>query len=221
MSIGMVSAAQDYQNIKTSDNSTLYSSNIDTDVDADDVAVEHKKNGFFKVKVKNDDTDRPIKNLKIKLKIFTKSKSKTYKIKTNSKGIAKFNTKNLKMGKHKVIITSSDDNYPINKKANIYVGKKNTISFNGNYKKLKNKDTIKIHTKHDDDEKEVKLLFKGKSKHTVILKAKFFLKNKNTGKTIIKKDTVEFDDGKWDMPDADYSYKYSLTKVKVSYISYW
>jgi len=100
---------------------------IDVDVDADDKVVAYKKNSYFKVKVKEDDTNKPLKNIKVKIKVFTKSKSKTYTIKTNSKGIAKFNTKILKKGDHKVIVTSADSSCKFKETAHIFVGKKHTI----------------------------------------------------------------------------------------------
>ena len=96
---------------------------IDVDVDADDAVVPYKKNSYFKVKVKDDDTNKPLKNIKVKIKVFTKSKSKIYTIKTNSKGIAKFNTKILKKGDHKVIVTSADPSCKFKETAHIFVGK--------------------------------------------------------------------------------------------------
>jgi hypothetical protein len=190
-------------------------------VDADDVAVVHKKKSYFKVKVKNDDTDKPVKNLKLKLKVFTKKKSKTYSIKTNSMGIAKFNTKVLGTGKHKVVVSSADDQYSVKKNAKIFVGKKHGINLKaGSSKKLKNGDTIKVSVKKDDDgDKEVKVAFKAKPKHTIILKAKFYLKNKKTGKVIKKTDYAEFDDGRWDWPDKDFSCRYVPVKIKVTFIN--
>ena len=179
-----------------------------------------RKNKYFKVKVEDDNNDRPVKNLKLTIKVYTKSKFKSYTIKTNSYGIAKFNTKNLKIGKHKVIITSEDSKYPVNKKANIYVGKKHTIEVKANsIKKLKNKDKIRAYTKNDDDEKEVKIVFKGNAKHTIILKAKFYFKNKSTGKIIVKTDKIDFDNGRFELPDADCSSRYTPTKVKIEYIN--
>jgi hypothetical protein len=38
--------------------------------------------------------------------VFTGKKYNTYTVKTNKKGLAKINTKSLKIGKHKVIISS-------------------------------------------------------------------------------------------------------------------
>lgn len=189
-------------------------------MDADDVVVAYKKKSYFKVKVKDDDTNKPLKKFKIKLKIYTKSKSKTYTIKTNSKGIAKFNTKNLKLGDHKVVITSADPSAKFKEKAHIFVGKKHTITLKpSTSKKLKNNDVLRVKVKYDDDEKEIKVDFKGKAKKSNIIKAVFYLKNKYTGKIIKKVDFTEFDHGKWDYPDEDYSNKYAAVKVKISYVT--
>lgn len=193
---------------------------IDVDVDADDKVVAYKKNSYFKVKVKDDDTNKPLKNIKVKIKVFTKSKSKTYTIKTNSKGIAKFNTKVLKKGDHKVIVTSGDESCKFKETAHIFVGKKHTKTLKPNTsKKLKNKDVIRVKIKHDDDEKEIKVSFKGKAKKTNIIKAVFYLKNKYTGKVIKKVDYSDFDDGRWEYPDREYANKYVAVKVKISYVT--
>lgn len=193
---------------------------IDVDVDADDAVVPYKKNSYFKVKVKNDKNNKPLKKVKVKIKVFTKSKSKTYTVKTNSKGIAKFNTKILNKGDHKVIITSGDSAYKFKETAHIFVGKKHTITLKPNTsKKLKNKDVIRVKVKNDDDEKEIKVSFKGKAKKTNIIKAVFYLKNKYTGKVIKKVDYSDFDDGRWEYPDKDVANKYKIVKVKISYVT--
>ena len=90
-------------------------------VKAPKVKFKYKKSKYFKVTVKNKKTKKGIKNLRIKLKVFTGKKHKVYKIKTNKKGVAKFNTKKLKRGKHKVIITSANKNYYIYKKSLIRI----------------------------------------------------------------------------------------------------
>ena len=62
----------------------------------------------FKVKVINKKNKKAVIGVKVKVKVYTGKTYKTYKIKTNSKGIAKLNTKSLKVGSHKVVITSAD-----------------------------------------------------------------------------------------------------------------
>ena len=135
---------------------------IPTKTEADKVAFKYKSKNYFKVKVENRyDDDIPIKNVKVKLKIYTGSKSKTYIVKTNSRGIAKFNTQNLKPGSHKVVITSADDRYKISKVSKIIIGKQySTVIKAKSTKTLKTKDKIALKFKNDFDEKEVKVIFK-------------------------------------------------------------
>lgn len=98
--------------------------------------------------------------------------------------------------------------------------KKYSTILKGNTKKLKNKDVIGIRTMYDDDDKEYKIVFKKKNKYTKITKAKFYFKNKYTGRVFVKVDYAEFDDGRWELPSEDCPYVFSLMKVKVYYRSY-
>ena len=192
---------------------------ISTKVSAPQVVSEYKKSKYFKVKVK-DKKGKLVKNVKIKIKVYTGSKTKTYTVKTNSKGIANFNTKVLKLGNHKVVISSANSKYQISKKSKIFIGKKHYAIVKPKSKKvLKNKDVIGIKIKKDEDEKEAKVVYKKTPKYTKVMKAKFYFKNKKTGKIIVKTDSSEFDDGVWELPDEDFSRKYTLVKVKVWYLS--
>lgn len=83
---------------------------------ASKVTAKKKANKYFKVKVINKKTKKIIPGVKVKVKVYTGKKSKTYTIKTNSKGIAKLNTKSLKVGKHKVVITSANKYVKASKK---------------------------------------------------------------------------------------------------------
>ena len=80
------------------------------------VTAKKGAKNYFKVTVKNKKTKKVIKGVKVKIKVYTGKKSKTYKVKTNKKGIAKLSTAKLKVGKHKVVITSANK-YVIAKKA--------------------------------------------------------------------------------------------------------
>ena len=158
---------------------------IATKTEADIVAFKYKSNNYFKVEIEDRYDDIPIKNVKVKLKIYTGSKSKTYIVKTNSRGIAKFNTKNLNPGSHKVVITSADERYKINKVSKIIIGKQySTVLKPKSSKVLKTKDKIALKYKNDFDEKEVKVIFKKKSKHTIISKAKFYF-NPSQSKSLV------------------------------------
>ena len=63
---------------------------------------------YFKVTVKNTKTKKVIKGVKVKIKVYTGKTTKTYTVKTNSKGIAQLNVKSLKVGTHKVVVTSGN-----------------------------------------------------------------------------------------------------------------
>lgn len=91
-------------------------------VKAPAIKVKQKANKYFKVTVKNGKS--PVKNLKLKVKVLTGKKSKTYTIKTNKKGIAKLSTKKLKVGTHKVKVTSGNAKYKISKSSKIIVKKR-------------------------------------------------------------------------------------------------
>ena len=71
----------------------------------------------FDITVRDGKTKKPIKNLKIKLKI----DSKVFKIKTNKRGMAKFNPKSLDAGRHKVIGYTDDIRYSVSLKSKILI----------------------------------------------------------------------------------------------------
>ena len=91
-----------------------------TIVKAPTVKAKYKKSKKFKVTVKLDRYN-PLAKVKIKIKVYTGKKSKTYKVKTNRKGVASINTKKLKRGTHKVVISSLNKNYSISKKSKIII----------------------------------------------------------------------------------------------------
>ena len=92
-------------------------------VNAPKVTNKFKKSKYFKVTVKNQATKKVVKSINIKLKIYTGKKYITRTVKTNSKGIAQFNTKSLKVGSHKVVISSGDSRYTISAKTTIVIKK--------------------------------------------------------------------------------------------------
>ena len=101
--------------------SSIKVSKAGTVVVAKKLTAKYKKSKYFTVTVKNRATKKVVKGIVVKVKIFTGKKAKTYKIKTNAKGIAKLNTKKLKIGKHKVVISSGNNKYTINKKSTIRI----------------------------------------------------------------------------------------------------
>lgn len=90
-----------------------------TKVKAPKITSKFKKSKKFKVTVKA--YNKPVKNIKVKVKVFTGKKSKTYTIKTDKNGVAKLDAKKLKRGAHKVIISSGNNNYKISAKSKIII----------------------------------------------------------------------------------------------------
>jgi hypothetical protein len=84
-------------------------------VKASKLTAKFKKSKYFKMTVKAN--KKPVKKVVLKVKIG----KKTYNVKTDKKGVAKFNTKKLKVGTHKVVITSGDKNYKISAKSKITI----------------------------------------------------------------------------------------------------
>ena len=85
------------------------------------MTVQFKKSDYFKVKIKNKATRKPVAKVKIKLRIFTGNKYQTFTVKTSKYGNAVFDTKDLSIGKHKVVIFTYDGRYKIGAKSVIYV----------------------------------------------------------------------------------------------------
>ena len=92
-----------------------------TTVKAPKKTFKYKKSKKFTITIKSKVTKKAVSKIKIKVKVYTGKKYKVYKLKTNKKGVAKLNTKKLKKGKHKVVITSLNKNYKISKKSLIRI----------------------------------------------------------------------------------------------------
>ena len=88
-----------------------------TKVNAPKLTKVQNESKTFDIIVKDKKTKKPIKNLKLKLKIG----KKVYTIKTNSKGVAKFNTKSLDVGTYNVVIYSGNDKYYVSAKSTIKI----------------------------------------------------------------------------------------------------
>ena len=95
--------------------------NIPTITKAPSVTAKLKASKDFKVTVKNKMNKKAVKNCKVKVKVYTGKKYKTYKIKTDKKGVAKLNTKILKKGTHKVEVSSGNYKYTIDAKSTITI----------------------------------------------------------------------------------------------------
>lgn len=90
-----------------------------TIIKAPKIISKFKKSKYFKITIKNKETKKLLSNVKVKVKVFTGKKFKTFTVQTNKKGIAAINTNKLKLGKHLVIISSGN----ISAKSLIYIKK--------------------------------------------------------------------------------------------------
>ena len=195
-----------------------------------------KSNKYVKIKVATFDESKNKlvihKNVKVTVKVKIGKTTKTYKVTTNSNGVAKvFNVKKLKVGTYKVRITSNDDRYTINDKGmlNIYKKKVKTLTLKINKRKKVKRDYIESYylKRNAENPKGVYATsYNAKdpldgNPHTLVLKAKFFFKNKKTGK--IKTKIVKTKD------DSYYLFKilpytklikgYTPIKTKIWYVT--
>ena len=73
-------------------------------ISAPKITGYYKESKRYKIAVKNRETKKPMKSIKVMIKVFTGKKYKKYSLKTDKKGIVSFNMKSLPKGKHKVVI---------------------------------------------------------------------------------------------------------------------
>lgn len=217
---------------------------IETYIKAPIKKVKYKSNSYFKIKLYDWDYDA-VKYKKIILKVWTGKKTKTYQLKTNSKGIAKFNTKKLKAGTHKVkIIFKGSGNYESTYDYSKIIVKKKTTKKITTKKKSSYK-TFTLKLKVDSTYYSQKKLKTGdvflascnsyarqhpkgivmgtagidagqEGQHsTKLLKAKVWYKNTQTGKTITK--TKYATKNKRDIKKFNWISGYKPIKAKVWY----
>lgn len=70
------------------------------------LSTTYSSGKYFKVKAVDSKTKKPVPKVKVNLKVFTGKKYKKTTITTDSKGVAKYSASYLKVGKHKVIVSS-------------------------------------------------------------------------------------------------------------------
>lgn len=179
---------------------------VKTGMFAPSVQVKNKANQNFQVYAYNFDMDTMdgVSNHKLIIKVWTGKTAKKYTIKTDKDGIAKFNTKKLSVGTHKVKILCPAGKY--NQKATavskIVVKKKNPVYAikikikDSDYevsKSLKYGDLLK--SKVSTYYKTVQISTENdKGAHFKIQKVKIYFKNKKTGKIkVIKVYKSKFD----------------------------
>ncbi|MBQ7928489.1 MAG: Ig-like domain repeat protein [Methanobrevibacter sp.] len=94
---------------------------IPTKITAPEVSNQFNKTGSFKVTVKNKNTNKAVSNLKIKIKISNGTDNRAYTVKTNSKGVAKIDTKNLSVGSYSVSLAPTTAKYKVSGSSKITI----------------------------------------------------------------------------------------------------
>ena len=92
-----------------------------TIVKAPKVTNTFNQTKYFKVSVKDKSTKKAVRGIKIKVKLVRTNFAKYFTIKTDSKGIAKLNTKNLLNGTYRVAISPANNKYLISAKSAIVI----------------------------------------------------------------------------------------------------
>ena len=203
----------DYSSIPSDIKNYVYTGGAwKTNVKSPSVTVKYQTNSYFKITAKIVD-GRAVKNTVLTLKIYTGNSYKYYTVKTNTNGVAKFNTKNLKVGTHKVYVFTKSNDYDLYSASKIIVkkssttttAKKKTSSYSvtlalkniakstPKYIKLKTGQKLVGFYKSNNQGMYFKGVHigtllqpgQGDTSNTKLLKAKVFFKNK-AGKTISK-----------------------------------
>jgi hypothetical protein len=180
------------------------------------LTTTYKSGKIFKIYLKNSKTNKKVKGIKIKLKVYTGKKYKTYTYTTDKNGQVKFKTSKLSAGNHKIIISSSNTNIKLSKVTTSIKVKKATASMS--YPKSVKKSS------------KIKVKIKNKASGNVIKKNKFKVKIskdkesktytlKTSSKGIIKIPTKGLKKGKYkvtvELKNKNYNiYKKFTVKIK-------
>lgn len=92
-----------------------------TKITAPKVSYQFNQTKYFKATVKNKKTNKAISGVKIKIKVSNANFTKYYSLKTDIKGIVKFNTKELLNGDYDVAILPANNKYLISAKSKIKI----------------------------------------------------------------------------------------------------
>lgn len=143
------------------------------------VTVAYKKSTKWSITIVNSRTKEPISNLKVTLKVYTGKKFKTVTVKTNSKGVATYQTKKLAVGNHKIVVSAKDSRYNFNTlTSSVKVVKQTALKITAKKKKVKDGASVSIKvidkkTKKPVNGVKIKLLiYTGKKYKTITLKSK-------------------------------------------------
>lgn len=148
-------------------------------ISATKTKVALKKSTYWSIKVIDAKTGNPISGMELKLKVYTGKKYKTVTVKTNSSGVAKYQTKSLAQGSHKIVVSGTGTGYSFNTvTSTITVIKPTPLTFK--VKKTTSKDgaTLSITVNNKATKKPVNgikvtlVIYTGKETQIVELKSK-------------------------------------------------
>jgi len=94
---------------------------VPTTIKAPSVTNTFNNTGYFKVTIKNKNTAKAVAKLKVKVKLTANGITKTYTVKTDSKGVAKLDTKDLSAGTYNVVLAPATNKYLISGKSKITI----------------------------------------------------------------------------------------------------
>lgn len=180
------------------------------------LTTTYESGKIFKIYLKDSKTKNPVKGIKLKLKVYTGKKYKSYTLKTDKNGLIKFDTSQLDAGNHKIIISSSNTNVKLSNVTTHVKVKKATAKMS-HPKSVKKSSKIKIKIKNKASGIAIKKnMFKvkvgtGKESKTYNLKT--------SSKGIIKVPTKGLKKGKYkvtvELKNKNYNiYKKFTVKIK-------
>lgn len=182
---------------------------------ASKLTVAHKKSTKWSIKL-TDSKGKGISGKNILLKIFTGKKYKTVTVKTDANGVAKYNTKKLSAGTHKIIASFVDDNYNCKDiSSSVKVVKQTKIKIIAKPRNMKDGSVLSIMVLNKKTKKfmnGVKLILKvytGKKYKTIKLKTKKF----SGVKGVAGYATNQLSVGKHKVKITPESFKYSGSKT--------
>ena len=157
------------------------------------LSTTYRSGKYFKVKVIDSKTKKPVAKVKLILKVYTGKKYKKFIKTTDSKGIAKLYASTLSIGSHKVTVNVKDSKLYISKKKTSFGFSGSIIKNKESKKPMKNiKVLIKVYTGKKYKQYSLKTDENGtvgfnmkslnKSKHKVIITVKATTKVKSASK---------------------------------------
>lgn len=149
-------------------------------IKASKATVAYKKSTLWSLKV-TDSNGKAVSNKNILLKIYTGSKYKVATVATDAQGVAKYNTKSLAAGTHKIVASLADDSYNCKEiTSSVKVVKQTPLKIIAKAQNAKDGSVLVIFVMNKKTKKllngvKLKLLiYTGKKYKTVTLKTKKF-----------------------------------------------